>query len=467
VPCGGSAIKGLVIDPNGQPLASIDVAPVNVMTPNPFFRPAIAFNGAGYLVVWSEASGTVAVRMLADGTIVDTTPLLVSTQAGLGAVGCAAGTCLLVGSACTGPASDPCTSTQIVGVRVDATQGALDALPIPISTNGPSRAVPAATFDGQRFLIAWQQDDGTGPRLLGNWMALDGTVLLAAGVPISPDEVSYDAPALAGGGNGTSVVVYDRFDPAPSFDSERVRARFAGYALEVGKSCTTGAACTSGFCADGVCCATACPGSPCMACSVAAGAAVDGTCGPTTGFACDDGDPCTSGDTCNAGSCAGVPLACPPSDACHGPGSCDPRTGACTSPPALPNGARCSGGACTAGVCTAASDDIDADCGCKAVGDASGLPMTPALLLVAGALAARRRARRQTRAPRVLRGGVSARRRHAWLPSRRVGRHRDRRVDAGASTISSRCSPGTRRSTTDRRASLRGRGLRRGWRRGG
>ena len=54
-------------------------------------------------------------------------------------------------------------------------------------------------------------------------------------------------------------------------------------------------------CVDGVCCTTACGGgtNDCQACSVAAGAAVDGTCGPrTTGATCSDGLLCTTGDAC-------------------------------------------------------------------------------------------------------------------------------------------------------------------------
>ncbi len=69
--------------------------------------------------------------------------------------------------------------------------------------------------------------------------------------------------------------------------------------------------CASGFCVDGVCCDTACGGGAaddCTACSVAAGAAQDGVCGPADGWACDDGDACTMEDTCANGACAGVPL---------------------------------------------------------------------------------------------------------------------------------------------------------------
>ncbi|MEO7730647.1 MAG: FG-GAP repeat protein, partial [Kofleriaceae bacterium] len=58
---------------------------------------------------------------------------------------------------------------------------------------------------------------------------------------------------------------------------------FATAASNDGGACATNAECSSGFCTDGVCCNTACGGGDagdCQACSVAAGAAVDGTCAP-------------------------------------------------------------------------------------------------------------------------------------------------------------------------------------------
>jgi hypothetical protein len=128
-----------------------------------------------------------------------------------------------------------------------------------------------------------------------------------------------------------------------------------------GGACTTNAECTSGFCTDGVCCDTACGGgdpSDCQACSVAAGAAVDGTCAPisagtvcraATG-ACDAAERCTgtstscpadalaaAGTICRAASgacdaaesCTGTSASCP-SDALAAAGTvCRPATGAC------------------------------------------------------------------------------------------------------------------------------------------
>jgi hypothetical protein len=95
--------------------------------------------------------------------------------------------------------------------------------------------------------------------------------------------------------------------------------------------CDTADECESGFCADGVCCDSACSGDQCQACSVAAGASVDGVCGAKAdNTACDDGKSCTVGDTCHNGSCtpgstgncSNAIDACHAATACNADGSC-------------------------------------------------------------------------------------------------------------------------------------------------
>jgi MYXO-CTERM domain-containing protein len=131
-------------------------------------------------------------------------------------------------------------------------------------------------------------------------------------------------------------------------------------------SCAMNSDCVTGFCVDGVCCNTACAGgtTDCQACSIAAGGAADGTCGPrTAGVTCSDGNMCTTADTCDSGgTCtAGTPVSCTASDQCHDVGVCDTTTGTCSNP-VKANGTTCSdanacttGETCQIGVCTPAS----------------------------------------------------------------------------------------------------------------
>lgn len=94
------------------------------------------------------------------------------------------------------------------------------------------------------------------------------------------------------------------------------KATDAGAALvyliqrDLGEPCSDASSCKSGFCADGVCCDSACGNgaTDCQACSVAAGAATDGTCGTAKA-----GQTCRPvADSCDAAEvCDGTSLACP------------------------------------------------------------------------------------------------------------------------------------------------------------
>src|SRR5262249_39767564 len=59
------------------------------------------------------------------------------------------------------------------------------------------------------------------------------------------------------------------------------------------------------------------------------------------GHLCNDGSACTRRDVCRSGVCLGTkPVVCRAIDECHAAGTCDPATGACSTP-TKPDGAPC------------------------------------------------------------------------------------------------------------------------------
>src|SRR5439155_1179362 len=132
-----------------------------------------------------------------------------------------------------------------------------------------------------------------------------------------------------------------------------------------GSACTDGNACTrSDTCQSGVC-----AGGNSVVCPAPDQCNDAGSCNPASrarsspatpdGSACTDGNACTRPDTCQTGVCTGRnPVSSPPSHYSTLSRSCNPATGACSSP-AKPDGSACTdGNACTradtcqTGVCT-------------------------------------------------------------------------------------------------------------------
>lgn len=102
-----------------------------------------------------------------------------------------------------------------------------------------------------------------------------------------------------------------------------------------GDACASAAECVSGFCVDGVCCDSVCgngDATDCQACSMATGAAVDGTCSTAAvGTQCR----ASAGECDVAESCDGAANDCPP----------DANS---------PDGTTCPDGVCSSGVCKGA-----------------------------------------------------------------------------------------------------------------
>lgn len=321
----------------------LDTPPVTVVTttgPGSFQNPSPCFDGTQVWAGWS--SGYVFASRLSGTTVLDPGGIRIN---GSNATGSGLGS----GTPCVAAWVDGSNQVRLNRLSLD---GGVDGNGVALTGSSRTQVGPSVVFNGGSWVVTRVRDQPIELQV-ARWnqgMTLD-TTPVAAALPVVPLSVRS-----ATDGQGTSWVLTERFDLSPGVQSVRLFLRVVSD-LPNGKPCTAATVCRSGLCVDGVCCATACAGgtSDCQACSVSAGAAVDGVCGAATGNACNDSNACTMNDTCTAGTCGGAMVSCPAPGECEVTNACIAATGACAAQP-KPDGTTCSLGACRAGVCMAVPD---------------------------------------------------------------------------------------------------------------
>jgi RHS repeat-associated protein len=174
--------------------------------------------------------------------------------------------------------------------------------------------------------------------------------------PTGADACNQTYTCLAGACVGSNPVVCVALDQChPAGQCQPATGACTNPAAPDGTTCNDGNACTQ----TDACIAGVCAGTNPVVCAASDQCHVPGECQPATGTCtsstpapngtvCNDGNACTQTDTCTAGVCTGSNFAqCKPTDTCHGYGTCNPATGACSNP-ALADGTGCNdGNACT------------------------------------------------------------------------------------------------------------------------
>src|SRR5687767_7831901 len=125
------------------------VAPTVVDGPGGAGDQAVAFDGTNYLVVWSGLGGVRAARLSQTGALLDPRPLLVTAEAGHGAMPQVAfdGTNYLVVWATSD--DEP---SDIRGARVSTGGTVIDPEGFPIATGPDHDRFPVVAFDGTNYL---------------------------------------------------------------------------------------------------------------------------------------------------------------------------------------------------------------------------------------------------------------------------------------------------------------------------
>lgn len=292
-----------------------------------------ASTGSGALIAWSSLNGLTydvfAARTNSAGVLLDPTGFAVSTGVGhryYARAAAGGGQYLVVWQ----DERNGSTNPDIVGTRITSAGSVLDASGVPIATAAGPQINPSVSWVSQAFVVNWT-DDTNSPNsdVHAARVAPAGTLLDGVSFTLTTGPAAEDAATIISSANGAIALYEGRAtriyrDP----EASRIRSRRISWNSS-GESCAVASDCTTGFCVDGVCCNEACGGgtsNDCRACSVTAGAVVDGTCGAVSaGTTCRPAaGTCDQVETCN-----GVGLDCP-FDVLSGPGVvCRASSGTC------------------------------------------------------------------------------------------------------------------------------------------
>ncbi len=210
------AVDGTVLDPTGFAVCTVIADQ---------YRPAVAFDGIDYLVVWhdfraSPDADIFGARVAADGSLLDPSGIGISTAAEgqyVPAVAFNKTSYLVVWhDERSGDAYD------IYGARVRVDGSVLDPAGIEISSAVGNQYSAAIAFNGTDCLVVWE-DGRTGAfDIFGTRVDTAGMVLDVSGMPISTASRDQSAAALAFGPSCSCLITYESFMSPPVYDTYRI-----------------------------------------------------------------------------------------------------------------------------------------------------------------------------------------------------------------------------------------------------
>jgi len=190
---------GSVLDPAG-----IVVSPADLWQG----APSVAFDGTNYLIAWDDLRGSAstdvyAARLSRDGVLLDPTGLVVSGAANAQttpALACDGTNCLAVWKDVRS-----ITSADIYGARIGPSGVVLDSIGIAVTATVNVQYYPAVAFDGTNYLVAWADDRNGDYDIYGARISEAGAVLDPAALAISTADGDQGAPVL--GFDGANYLV--------------------------------------------------------------------------------------------------------------------------------------------------------------------------------------------------------------------------------------------------------------------
>ncbi|MFA5034092.1 MAG: T9SS type A sorting domain-containing protein [bacterium] len=204
-------IYGAQLNKNGEILKDILISDTTFAS-----SPALAFDGTNYLLTWAENTpipckyendfSVYGVRISKQGVILDSIIQISDSNSCTSAVSFDGTNYLVV--------SDSRPQEQnIYGTRVDKNGIVLDTSDIIISCHDSIRDKPSISFDGTNYLVVWQDFRNGASDIYGVRVNQQGTVLDSTGIVISNAPGNQLNPSVAFDGNDYLVAWQDFRNP--------------------------------------------------------------------------------------------------------------------------------------------------------------------------------------------------------------------------------------------------------------
>lgn len=183
--------SGMVLDPGGFPISIAGYWQI---------RPAVAFDGANYLVVWTDGrngqnSDIYGARVNTAGIVIDTIGILISN-----ALGTQVSPAIVYGNNeyLIAWQDSRNGNADIYACRVTPDGIVLDTAGIPVDTTVSEQSQPALYFDGTNFLVVWRDyRDGANYDIYGVRINPAGNILDTAFIPIATGINHETNPAVS------------------------------------------------------------------------------------------------------------------------------------------------------------------------------------------------------------------------------------------------------------------------------
>ena len=188
--------------------------------------PAVAFDGANFLVVWEDLRriepGIYAARVDLDGQVLDGVSIPISIGGSEDSPAVASdGTDSFVvwADSRTSP-----SRTGIYGARVNRAGALFDPDGIAVLSDDFVQGTPAVAFDGTNFFVVWETLSTTSSDVYGARVTPDGTVIDINGLAVAAASTDESAPVMTSAPGGVAVA-YTRFASEPMYGAPRTFLR--------------------------------------------------------------------------------------------------------------------------------------------------------------------------------------------------------------------------------------------------